>query len=151
VRAAKYPPRGERGFCFSRMNNWGSGFAAYAATANDDIAAVVMIESRQGVENVDAILAVDGVDGVFIGPYDLSGSYGVPGQTTHERVQAGCRRVLDACRAAGKAAGMHVVIPSETAIAEAMADGFTFLALGVDTVFLGAGARDALACAKRHT
>jgi len=144
VRAAKYPPRGVRGFCFSRMNNWGVDFDAYAASANDRIAVVVMIESRQGVENIDAILGVEGVDGVFIGPYDLSGSYGVPGQTAHAQVQAGCRRVLDACRAAGKAAGMHVVIPSEAAITKALADGFTFLALGVDTVFLGAGAREAL-------
>ena len=146
VGAAKYPPRGVRGFCFSRMNNWGVDFDAYAATANDAVAVVVMIESRQGVDNIDAILAVDGVDGVFIGPYDLSGSYGVPGQTAHAQVKAGCRRVLEACRAAGKAAGMHVVIPTEAAIAQALADGFTFLALGVDTVFLNAGARDALAC-----
>ena len=151
VRAAKYPPRGVRGFCFSRMNNWGADFDAYAASANDDIAVVAMIESRQGVENIDAILAVEGVDGVFIGPYDLSGSYGMPGQTAHEQVKAGCRRVLEACRAAGKTAGMHVVIPAEAAIAQALADGFTFLALGVDTVFLNAGARDALACVHRQT
>jgi len=148
VSAAKYPPRGVRGFCFSRMNNWGSDFDAYRKTANDDIAVVVMIESRQGVENIYEILAVDGVDGVFIGPYDLSGSYGVPGQTAHEQVKVGCQRVLDACRAAGKAAGMHVVIPTPAAIAQALKDGFTFLALGVDTVFLNAGARDALACAR---
>ncbi len=146
VHAAKYPPRGVRGFCFSRMNNWGTDFDAYAASANDEMAVVVMIESCEGVENIDAILAVDGVDGVFIGPYDLSGSCGVPGQTGHALVKAGCRRVLEACRNAGKAAGMHVVIPTEAAIAQALADGFTFLALGVDTVFLNAGARDALAC-----
>lgn len=149
VQAAKYPPRGIRGFCFSRMNNWGADFDTYRATANDDIAVVVMIESRQGVENIDAILAVDGVDGVFIGPYDLSGSCGVPGQTSHTLVQAGCQRVLDACRSAGKAAGMHVVIPVPETIAKAIADGFTFLALGVDTVFLAAGARDAMNSAKK--
>ncbi len=148
VQAAKYPPRGVRGYCFSRMNDWGRAFDSYAAEANDTIAVVVMIESGQGVENIDAILAVDGVDGVFIGPYDLSGSYGVPGQTAHARVEAGCRRVLDACKAAGKSAGMHVVIPDQAVIARALADGFTFLALGVDTVFLSAGARDALACAR---
>jgi len=145
VRAAKYPPRGVRGFCFSRMNNWGTDFDACAATANDQTAVVVMIESRQGVENIDAILAVEGVDGVFIGPYDLSGSCGVPGQTAHAQVQAGCRRVLAACRAANKAAGMHVVIPAQAAISQAVADGYTFLALGVDSVFLNAGACDALA------
>ena len=143
VAAAKYPPRGVRGFSFSRMNNWGTDFDSYAANANNDIAVVVMIESREGVANIDAILAVDGVDGVFIGPYDLSGSCGVPGQTAHEEVQAGCRRVAEACRSAGKAAGLHVVIPTEAAVSQAVTDGFTFIGLGVDTAFLGAAAREA--------
>lgn len=146
VRAAKYPPRGVRGFSFSRMNDWGVDFDRYAAAANDAIAVVVMIESRTAVENIDSILAVDGVDGVFIGPYDLSGSYGLAGQTAHPQVQAGCRRVLDAARSAGKAAGLHVVVPTAAAIAKAAADGFTFIALGLDTVFLNTGARAALAC-----
>ena len=74
VRAAKYPPDGVRGFAFHRGNNWGVDFADYAANANDQIAVVVMIESKEAVENIDAILAVEGVDGVFIGPYEISGS-----------------------------------------------------------------------------
>jgi 2-keto-3-deoxy-L-rhamnonate aldolase RhmA len=148
VAAAKYPPRGVRGYAFSRMNDWGRNFAAYADAANNEIAVIVMIESRQGVDNIDAILAVEGVDGVFIGPYDLSGSCGVPGQTSHPDVTRGCRRVLEACKTAGKAAGMHVVIPDETAIRRAVADGFTFLALGVDTVFLGRGAAAAVTASR---
>lgn len=145
VAAARYPPRGVRGYCFSRMNNWGRDFDACAATANDEVIVVVMIESCEGVDNIDSILAVDGVDAVFIGPYDLSGSCGTPGQVEHERVQAGCRRVQEACAAAGKAAGMHVVIPEAALIEKAVNDGFSFIALGVDTVFLNAGAHDALA------
>ncbi|MDP7023786.1 MAG: aldolase/citrate lyase family protein [Kiritimatiellia bacterium] len=148
VAAAKYPPRGVRGYCFSRMNDWGKDFETYAAEANDNIAVVVMIESKQGVENIDAILAVDGVDGVFIGPYDLSGSCGVPGQTSHPDVQAGCQTVLEACKKAGKAAGLHVVMPDKEAIAKAVADGFTFVAVGVDTVFLANGANEAVQAAK---
>jgi 2-keto-3-deoxy-L-rhamnonate aldolase RhmA len=150
VRAAKYPPRGVRGYGFSRTNNWGRDFAAYAARANDDVAVVVMIESKEGVANIDAILAVDGVDGVFVGPYDLSGSCGVPGQTAHARVQAGCRRVLDACRTAGKSAGLHIVLPTPESIRQAIADGYTFLALGVDSVFLAQGARAVLAAAQEN-
>lgn len=145
VAAAKYPPRGVRGYCFSRMNGWGKAFDDYAATANDDVAVVVMVESKQGVQNIESILAVTGVDGVFIGPYDLSGSYGVPGQTEHERVSAGCRRVLEACKSVGKSAGLHVVIPNEDAVAKALEDGFTFLALGVDSVFLRTSAAESLA------
>ncbi len=148
VRAAKYPPAGVRGFAFHRGNNWGVDFADYAAGANDQIAVVVMIESKEAVENIDAILAVEGVDGVFIGPYDMSGSYGIPGQTGDPIIQNACARVVAACRKAGKAAGMHVVIPTPEAIAKAVADGFTFLALGVDTVFLDRAARSALAVAR---
>lgn len=149
VAAAKYPPRGNRGYCFSRMNGWGKNFEDYAAEADRETAVVVMIESLQGVENVDSILAVDGVDGVFVGPYDLSGSCGVPGRTSHPQVCAACEQVVRACARVGKAAGLHVVVPDRRSVAKAIEDGFTFLALGVDTVFLARGAADALAGARR--
>ena len=148
VAAAKYPPQGVRGFCFSRMNDWGDDFDDYVARANDEIAVVVMIESRQAVESIDAILGVDGVDGVFLGPYDLSGSYGVPGNTAHPDVQAACQAVIDACARHGKSAGLHVVDPAPAKIQKALADGFTFIALGVDTVFLMQAAKHALEVAR---
>ena len=143
VAAAKYPPRGIRGFAFCRANDWGEDFAHYAASANDEIAVVVMIESKQGVENIDAILAVEGVDGVFIGPYDMSGSYGIPGQTQDPIVRNACREVVRACERAGKSAGLHVVDPTPEAVRDALNDGFTLICLGVDTVFLNQGARAA--------
>ncbi len=145
VQAAKYPPRGIRGFCFSRMNEWGNDFDRYAMQANEEIAVVVMIESKQAADNIDSILAVDGVDGVFVGPYDMSGSFGVPGKTDSPEVRNACRRVVHACAAAGKSAGLHVVIPTEDAIREAILEGFTFIAVGVDTVFMDRAARRALA------
>ena len=148
VAAAKYPPQGVRGFCFSRMNQYGEAFDDYVKRANDDIAVVVMIESKEAVADIDAIVDVDGVDGVFIGPYDLSGSYGVPGATDDPRVTEGCARVVDACRRHGKSAGLHVVRPDPAAIRRAIADGFTFIALGVDTVFVSEAGRAAL-CAAR--
>ena len=149
VAAAKYPPQGVRGFCFSRMNNYGDNFDSYLQTANDDIAVVVMIESKEAIDNIDEILAVEGVDGVFIGPYDLSGSYGIPGQTSDPLVQQGCQKVIDACARCGKSAGLHVVIPTEESITQAINDGFTFIALGVDTVFLNRAAEEALAITKK--
>lgn len=144
VAAAKYPPQGVRGFCFSRMNEYGANFDEYAATANDNIAVVVMIESKQAVENIDEILAVDGVDGVFIGPYDMSGSYGVTGQIDHPLIQDACRAVVAACQRHQKAAGLHLVKPDAASIAKTIADGFTFIALGVDMVFLRQAAEMAL-------
>ncbi len=148
VRAAKYPPRGIRGYCFSRMNDWGVDFDDYARRSNDEIAVIVMVESKEGVENIDGILDVDGVDGVFIGPYDMSGSYGVPGQTSHPAVEEACRGVVEACARHGKSAGLHVVLPRPEAIRKAIADGFTLICLGGDTVFLNEAARAALEAAR---
>lgn len=148
VAAAKYPPEGVRGFAFCRVNNWGVDFNEYAATANRDVAVVVMIESKQAVENIEEILQVEGVDGVFIGPYDMSGSYGIVGQTSHEIIKNACGRVVEACNKYKKAAGLHVVIPTEEAIAKAVKDGFTFIALGIDGVFIDKAARKAIKVAK---
>ena len=141
VAAAKYPPLGVRGFSFCRANNWGVDFAENARSANDETSVVVMIESKEGVENIDAIAAVAGVDGVFIGPYDLSGSYGIPGQTQDPVVRNACRRVIEACVRAEKSAGLLVVMPTPEAVAQAINDGFTLVCLGIDTVFLDQGAR----------
>jgi len=146
--AAKYPPEGVRGYGFARANDWGADFDRYVQSANDDVAVVVMIESKEGVANIAEILAVDGVDGVFVGPYDLSGSYGIPGKTDDAKVVEACGRVAAACREAGKSAGLHVARPTPSAIREALAQGFTFIALGLDSVFLVEGARDALAAAR---
>ena len=148
VAAAKYPPAGIRGFSFSRANNWGVDFAADARTANEETAVIVMIESRQGADNIRDIAAVPGVDGVFIGPYDLSGSFGIPGQIEAPVVRDACARVLEACAAAGKSAGILVTNPTAETIAKAVRDGYTLLALGLDTLFLDRGARQVLELAR---
>ena len=116
VQAAKYPPAGVRGFAFCRANNWGVDFDSYAKTANNDVAVVVMIESKEAVENIDKILEVQGVDGVFIGPYDMSGSYGITGQTSHATIKKACEKVSKACEKHGKSAGIHIVLPEEDSV-----------------------------------
>ena len=145
VAAAHYPPQGIRGFSFTRANNHGIGFDEYVSRASSETVVIVMIESREAVETIDEIVAVEGVDGVFVGPYDLSGSYGIPGQTDHTLVRDALGTVAAACRRKGKAAGQHIVRPTPDAIASAVSEGFTFLALGMDTVFLADGARSCLA------
>jgi len=142
VAAAKYPPEGVRGFAFHRGNNWGVDFAEYVKTANDAIAVIVMIESGEAVENIDEILQVDGVDGVFIGPYDMSGSYGIIGQTD-PLIKEACLKVVTACKKHHKAAGQHIVVPTVENVKAAVRQGFRFLALGMDTVFLANGAKQA--------
>ena len=148
VRAAKYPPMGVRGFGYARMNHWGKDFDGYAARANEEIAVIVMIESKEAVENIDEILEVEGVDGVFIGPYDMSGSYGIIGQTSDPMIADACSRVAKACLRHGKAAGQHIVLPTKENVAKAQEEGYTFLALGCDLVFLRYAATDAMALLK---
>ena len=141
VSAAKYPPEGVRGYCFSRMNDWGVRFDDHIQKANDETAVVVMIESKEGVANIDAILSVEGVDGVFIGPYDMTGSYGVPGKVADPLIMEARDKVLEACRRHEKAAGLHIVLPSAQAIKKALVDGFTFLCIGSDMIGLNEVAR----------
>jgi 2-keto-3-deoxy-L-rhamnonate aldolase RhmA len=147
VSACKYPPWGVRGYSFCRANNWGVDFAADVETANDETAVIVMIESKEGAENIEEILAVEGVDAAFIGPYDLSGSYGIPGQIQDPIVRDACRRVIEACERAGKSVGLLVVRPTPEAVRQAIEDGFTLICLGLDTVFMDEGARAARAVA----
>lgn len=148
VAAAKYPPEGVRGFGYCRANNWGVDFADYVKQANEDICVVAMIESKQAVEHIDEILEVEGIDGIFIGPYDMSGSYGCVGKTDAPVIVEACKRVLEACKRHGKAAGQHIVFPTKENVSRALEEGYTFLALGTDIVFLAGAAQDALNLAK---
>ena len=123
------------------MNDWGVKFDDYLQRANDETAVVVMIESKEGVANIDSILSVEGVDGIFIGPYDLTGSYGVPGKVTDPLIMEAREKVLKACRRHEKAAGLHIVLPTSDAIKKAIGDGFTFLCIGSDMIGLNEVAR----------
>ena len=136
VEYARYPPLGRRGFGFAVANEFGAQFADYARTANDRIALVVQIEHIDAVSAVDSILDVNGVDGALIGPYDLSGSMGLTGQVNHPEVLAAAGRVLAACVQRGKAAGIHVVSADPAAARPFVAQGYRFIALGLDTLFL---------------
>lgn len=144
VKAAKYPPEGIRGFAFCQANEWGREFDEYVKTANNSIIVIAMVETREAVDNIGEILEVEGIDGVFIGPYDLSGSFGIPGQTDHPIVTEAKDKVLAACKKHEKLAGQHIVLPNEGNIAQAVKQGYKFLALGMDTVFIAEGARNVL-------
>jgi 2-keto-3-deoxy-L-rhamnonate aldolase RhmA len=146
VRAASYPPRGVRGFAWHRGNAWGEDFGSYAADFRPRV--IVMIESKTAVDEIDDIMKTEGVDGCLIGPYDLSGSMGIPGQTDAPVVTEACARVARAAIRAGKMAGSHIVVPTPERISLALKQGYTLLALGVDEWFLRNGAAMALQALK---
>ncbi len=150
ARIAKYPPEGERGIGFAPANDFGERISpACLADANRALSLIVQIETAYGVENLDAILDVPDVDGIFIGPYDLSGSYGVLGEFDHPLMREARRRCLDACRQRGKLAGVHVVQPDPDEVRARIAEGFNLIALSLDVTLLQHGAR-ALAAAARE-
>jgi 2-dehydro-3-deoxyglucarate aldolase len=136
VRAVKYPPQGTRGVGFARCNQYGADFDRAVAAANDRTTVVVQIEHIQAVENIDAILAVEGIDATFIGPYDLSASMGLTGQTDHPDVLAAMDRILAACQDRGLAGGLHVVAPDPEALIARAEAGFRLLAYSLDITML---------------
>jgi 2-dehydro-3-deoxyglucarate aldolase len=143
VAMTKYPPRGTRGAGLARAHDYGDRFAEYVHGANEDSLLIVQIEHKDGVANVDDILSVPGIDGTFIGPYDLSMSLGLPGQLAHSEVTAAKKKVLEATRSRGLVAGIHLVDPSSARedCAAAINDGYRFIALGTDAQLLRHGAR----------
>lgn len=144
VAAVRYPPGGNRGLgtSMARAARW-NNVAGYAAKANAEICLVVQAETVTAMENLDAILAVDGVDGVFIGPSDLSASMGHLGNAGHPDVVAAVSNGLEKIRASGKHAGLLCLDPSLTAGYEAA--GANFIGVGVDTMVLSQGFSQAIA------
>lgn len=151
VQEAKYPPRGKRGFGYSRANDHGRRFDAYRKAANDEIPLIMQIEHKDAMTNLGAILDVDGVDGVFIGPLDLSGSMGITGELRHPDMLAALQRYREEASARGKAYGLHIVRPDPEQIQRAIAEGYTLLALGLDNVFLEEAVTGCLSNVKRIT
>lgn len=100
VQGVYYPPRGQRGVGLARAQGYGASFPAYQQWLEENAVVVVMIEHVDAVNSIDAILAVPGVDAYIIGPYDLSGSMGRPGDLNHPEVQAAIEAVLTAGQSA---------------------------------------------------
>jgi 4-hydroxy-2-oxoheptanedioate aldolase len=140
VAAVRYPPEGVRGVgsALARASRW-NAYDGYLKSAGPEICLLVQIESRKGLDNLDAIAAVDGVDGVFIGPSDLAASLGHIGNPGHPEVQAAVQGGFDKVRAAGKAAG---ILTADQALCRRYLDlGFLFVAVGIDLSLLAGAVR----------
>jgi 4-hydroxy-2-oxoheptanedioate aldolase len=130
VDATRFDPLGSRGLSqYVRAGDyWGSN--TYTEDQNEDVVLIVQVEGERGVENIEDILDVDGIDAVFLGPYDLSQSLGIPGQVTHERVETLMEDVCERAADAGVAVGAFADTP---AIANRWIDaGVQYVTLGVE-------------------
>jgi 2-keto-3-deoxy-L-rhamnonate aldolase RhmA len=141
VAAAMYPPRGRRGFGPRRAARLGDR-DSYVAGANDSVLVVAMIESAPAVENLDAILAVEGLSGVIIGSQDLAASLGHLNDAEHPQVVETVHRIMQSCRDAGVPFGMYAA--SSAATADLMTRGAQIITLGSDLMFFEQGMRRAL-------
>jgi 4-hydroxy-2-oxoheptanedioate aldolase len=133
VRAMRYPPLGIRGMGGARASRWGR-IANYPKEANAEVCLLVQAESRAAIDNIEAIAAIDGVDGIFIGPADLSAAMGHVGELTHPEVQEAIDKAIVRIVKTGKAAG--ILTADETLARKYLSLGATFVAVGLDNNLL---------------
>lgn len=146
VAAAHFPPKGTRGVGLHRAQGYGRDFDSYMKWMRDDGPVVVaQIEHKDGVAALDAIMATPGLDAFFIGPYDLTASFGKPGAFDNSEVISAMAKVDAAVKSGLIAGGVHIVTPDPAALKRYLSAGHRLIAYGVDMILLG-GAVDA-ACA----
>lgn len=143
VAAMHYPPAGVRGVgtALARAARWNQ-VEGYFDDTDREMCLLIQVESTRAMQNLDEILQVDGIDGVFIGPTDLAGSMGHLGNPSHPEVVAAVETAIKKIRAAGKAAG--TLATNRSLAKKYEATGIQFIALGVDTQILANTAKDLL-------
>ncbi|RLM88289.1 aldolase [Halobellus sp. Atlit-38R] len=142
VDACTYRPHGRRGVAGYRAAGYGANLQEYVASASEEVLTIVQVESERGVENVEKIAAVDGVDALFIGPVDLSASLDVFGDYDADEMQDAVDRIVDAADEANTPVGTLATSRAEVDVRDDW--GVDFLAMGPDLAMLGETARDYL-------
>jgi 2-dehydro-3-deoxyglucarate aldolase/4-hydroxy-2-oxoheptanedioate aldolase len=146
VQLCKYPPEGTRGVGLARAHGYGLKFNEYIESANREIAVIVQIEHIEAVKNIEAIVQVPGIDALFIGPYDLSGSMGKIGQVDDAEVQEKVEFVRTTAVNAGLPFGIFTTNPGD--IKSFIKKGYTLITLGIDVMLFSASAQQILREAK---
>jgi len=140
INACTFPPYGNRGVGYSRANMFGKDLNNYLKKNNNPFI-VAMIESIEGVNKLDSILKVKGLDAIFIGPYDLSASMNLTGKFNDKKFKKTISIILNKCKKAKVACGIHIVKPDKSQVKIKIRQGFKFLAYSMDSVILGHGAK----------
>jgi len=143
VAATRYPPLGIRGVAGTTRATRFGRIQGYAKRAHEELCVLVQVETKEAVDNIEAICAIEGVDGVFIGPADLHASLGYTGETGNPAVVPMIEDAIRRIRKAGKAAG--VLTSAEAEVRRYMAAGCNFTAVGADVGVLARGVEQLLA------
>ncbi len=135
VRAVRYPPQGVRGVgsALARASNFGT-IKDYLKTANDQICLLVQVESRRGLKAIEEIAAVDGIDGIFIGPSDLAADMGALGEPSHPEVQAAVEKAIDKVVKSGLPVG--ILTFDQALVRRYIELGVTFAAVGAEITLM---------------
>ena len=150
AQSAKYPPVGRRGAAFSVAHDdyTGGDIVEKMRSANSESLLIAQIETASGLRNVDEIAAVDGIDVLWIGHFDLTNALGIPGQFDHPQFHAAVARVLEACQRHNKAAGF--LVTDVAGGRKLLEQGFRILAYGVDLWVYQAALREGVAALHKH-
>lgn len=144
VSAVCYPPEGKRGVGLARAQGYGNWFHEYKEWVNRESVIVVQVEHVDSVRNLKDILAVERIDGFIVGPYDLSGSLGIPGEFENELMIGAMSEIKKSMQNSPKVSGYHVVEPEIAQLMERVKEGYRFLAYSVDFRMLDSCCRLAL-------
>ena len=145
VSYVKYPPIGKRGVGLSRAQHYGIGFESYQKWINNESIVIVQVEHIESVKNLAEILDVDGVDGIIVGPYDLSASMGKPGKFDDEDVKDVLKTIDNITIKMNKPLGFHVISSDHKKTLEKINSNYCFIAFSLDFFFLGDKAREEMA------
>jgi 2-keto-3-deoxy-L-rhamnonate aldolase RhmA len=144
VASVKYPPQGRRGVGLARAQGYGTRFNEYLKWQKGNSIVIVQVEHIEAVNNLEAIFAVDGVDGFIIGPYDLSGSMGIPGEFNHPDFLAAMDRVKAVAKKMKITGGIHIIEPDPDQLEQRIGEGYRFIAYSLDIRMLDVACRKGL-------
>ncbi|WP_350286759.1 aldolase/citrate lyase family protein [uncultured Croceitalea sp.] len=146
----KYPPHGTRGVGLSRAQHYGTAFEEYKKWVQEESVVIAQIEHIEGVENLSEILDVEGIDGIIVGPYDLSASMGKPGMFYDEDVKDVLREIDKTTLEKSKNLGFHVIESDYKKVLQKLEMHYNFLAFSLDFFFLGDKAREQMKLLKSN-
>lgn len=142
VNYVKYPPKGKRGVGLNRAQKYGTAFDTYKKWVNDEVVIIAQIEHISAVNNLEDIISVPGIDGIIVGPYDLSASMGYPGEYERKDVQNALLKIDKVANKLDKPLGFHVIDSSYSKMIEKINKGYSILAFSLDFFFLGDKVRE---------
>ena len=144
IEYSKYPPLGKRGVGLSRAQNYGFSFDDYKEWQANNLVVIAQIEHIDAVNNLDKIISTNGIDAIIVGPYDLSGSLGFPGEFDREEVRKALVKVKEICLNANFPMGYHIVAPDSALVNSTISEGYSFIAFSTDFYFLSENAQKSL-------